>query len=170
MVLMIGAGLGWLVRSAHIQRDAVAAIENAGGGAMYDWQWKNGKYLRVGQPWAPRWLVDLIGIDYFGHVTSVVLCTHTLATDAAIAQVGHLTRVEDLSLPESSVCDEGLSHLKSLTALVYLDLSGTKVTDAGLVHLTRMTKLSSLQLARTHVTDAGTKALKQALPGVTIYP
>ena len=26
LVLVIGAGLGWLVRSAHIQRDAVAAI------------------------------------------------------------------------------------------------------------------------------------------------
>ena len=26
VVLVIGAGLGWIVRQAHIQRDAVAAI------------------------------------------------------------------------------------------------------------------------------------------------
>ncbi len=31
VVLGIGAGLGWIVREAHIQRDVVAAIKNAGG-------------------------------------------------------------------------------------------------------------------------------------------
>ena len=37
LVLVIGAGVGWLVRSARIQRDAVAAIQNAGGSVSYDW-------------------------------------------------------------------------------------------------------------------------------------
>lgn len=31
LVLVVGAGLGWLVRCAQIQREAVAAIQNAGG-------------------------------------------------------------------------------------------------------------------------------------------
>ena len=31
VVLVIGGWLGWLVRSARIQREAVAAIEEAGG-------------------------------------------------------------------------------------------------------------------------------------------
>ena len=30
LVLVIGVGMGWIVRRARIQRDAVAAIENAG--------------------------------------------------------------------------------------------------------------------------------------------
>ena len=42
LVVMTGAGLSWLVRSAHIQRDAVAAISNAGGDVAYDWDWSNG--------------------------------------------------------------------------------------------------------------------------------
>ena len=37
LVLLIGAGLGWLVRSARIQREAVAAIETAEGEVSYDW-------------------------------------------------------------------------------------------------------------------------------------
>jgi hypothetical protein len=38
LVLACGAGLAWLVRSARIQRDAVAAIENAGGSVAYEWR------------------------------------------------------------------------------------------------------------------------------------
>jgi hypothetical protein len=38
LVLVIGAGLGWIVRQAHIQRDAVAAIKKADGVVRYDWQ------------------------------------------------------------------------------------------------------------------------------------
>jgi hypothetical protein len=34
-VLVIGAGLGWLVRRSHVQRDAVAAISRAGGLVEY---------------------------------------------------------------------------------------------------------------------------------------
>ncbi len=39
LVLVIGAWLGWMVRSARIQREAVAAIENAGGEVLYDREW-----------------------------------------------------------------------------------------------------------------------------------
>ena len=73
LVLVIGGWLGWLVRSARIQREAVAAIKNAGGTVKYDWEWSNGSMIPAGKPWAPRWLVDLIGVDYFGHVTAVWL-------------------------------------------------------------------------------------------------
>jgi hypothetical protein len=31
LVLVVGAGLGWIVHPAHVQRDAVAAITMAGG-------------------------------------------------------------------------------------------------------------------------------------------
>ena len=30
-VIVIGAGLGWIVHQAHVQRDAVEAIKKAGG-------------------------------------------------------------------------------------------------------------------------------------------
>jgi hypothetical protein len=43
LVLVIGAGLGWLVRSARIQREAVVAIVEDGGVVVYDWQESNGR-------------------------------------------------------------------------------------------------------------------------------
>ena len=91
LVLVIGAGLGWLVRSAQVQGDAVAAIRRAGGSVSYDWERNNGKSVPGGKPWAPKWLVDLIGVDYFALVTSVWL--KPAPTDGAFIEVGHLTQL-----------------------------------------------------------------------------
>ena len=50
LVLVIGGWLGWIVRSARIQREAVAAIEKAGGRVKYDWEWSGGKQIPGGDP------------------------------------------------------------------------------------------------------------------------
>jgi hypothetical protein len=68
LVLVIGGWFGWIVRSARLQREAVAAITKAGGTVTYNWEWRNGKSTPGGKPWAPKRLVDLLGVDYFGHV------------------------------------------------------------------------------------------------------
>jgi internalin A len=168
LVLVIGAWLGWIVRSARIQRDAVAAIKNAGGNVRYDWERNNCEGIPGGKPCAPPWLVDLIGADYFGHVTGVAVSSPTPVTAATLAHVGRLSRLEMLGLSSSSVDDEGLANLKRLNELVYLDLGGTQVTDVGILHLSGLTKLRALGLAGTKVTDAGVKELQQALPSLTI--
>jgi hypothetical protein len=46
LVLLIGTGLGWIVRSARIQRDAVEAIVKSGGAVKYDWEYKDGRIVR----------------------------------------------------------------------------------------------------------------------------
>jgi hypothetical protein len=192
VVLVIGAGLGWIVRQAHIQRDAVAAIWKAGGVIQYEWQWRDGNSTPLGKPWAPTWLVELIGVDYFGHVTLAEIQWPSTGPDALLAQVGRLTQL-DVLISSASLSDAGLVHLQGLTKLELLDISGTKitdarlvhlkgltnlfrlvldgtqVTDAGLAHLKGLTNLESLNLANTRVTDAGVGELKRALPGVTIH-
>jgi hypothetical protein len=168
LVLIIGAGMGWLVRSAHIERDAVAAIQRVGGSVRYDWQWNNGKYLKTAQPWAPRWLVDFIGVDYFGHVTDVVVTIPPNEVDAIMAQLGSLIQLERLSLVNSPVGDVRLAKLKGLTRMVDLDLSSTRVTDDGFSQLVGMAELTSLGLRNLYVSDAGTERLKRVLPRVKI--
>jgi hypothetical protein len=95
VVLVIGVGLGWIVRSAHIQRDAVAAIKKAGGRTFYDipstpvvsWHEPSGWRTLVG---------GYMGIDYVGHVT-IALITPT-GSDAncqeSLARVGDLGQLE----------------------------------------------------------------------------
>ena len=50
LVLVIGGGLGWVVRSAQLQREAVAAIQRAGGRVKYDWEWKSRSPIHNGRP------------------------------------------------------------------------------------------------------------------------
>jgi internalin A len=168
LVVLIGGWLGWMVRSARIQREAVAAINDAGGRVSYDWDWSDGQPIVGGKPWAPEWLTDLIGVDFFGHVTFVDLFSSSKATDATFTHVARLTQLETLLIGSSPRGDDELAHLKSLSKLSGLVLIGTRVTDAGLAHLKGMTNLSFLYLIGTQVTDAGMRELKQALPGVWI--
>jgi internalin A len=177
-VLVIGVCLGWLVRSARIQREAVAAITRAGG-VRYGSGWTSESYNPGVKPVKPGWLADRIGVDYFAHVTDVRLFWSSPAIDEAIVQVGRLGRVERLTVHQFSVSaaraaqlegltnvsalnldvvwstDAGLVQLTGLTNLSKLDLTCTQVTDAGLAELPRLTKLSELVLCATRVTDAG---------------
>jgi hypothetical protein len=144
LVLIFGGELGWIVHRTQVQRDAVAAIGRAGGRAIYDWEWANGqRVLNAGAP-GPRWLVDRLGVDYFGNL---------VVADFTGTRVG----------------DAGLAHLEGLTDLRVLSLSRTGVGDAGLVHLEGLTGLQTLDLGLTGVGDTGVKKLQRALPKVKIY-
>ena len=69
IVLVLGCGLGWVVRRAHVQRDAVAAIERCGGRVWYDWEVRRSRVQADGEyiggisrkksvsRW-PKWLVS----------------------------------------------------------------------------------------------------------------
>jgi hypothetical protein len=112
IVLVFGGWLGWLVRTAHIQRHAVAAIRKAGGWVTYDWAWKDGQPIPNGRPWAPQWLVDWLGADYFGYVIRASNSTSEWS-DADMVPIGHLSRLEALALNSSRVTETGLANLKN---------------------------------------------------------
>ncbi|MGO9464777.1 MAG: hypothetical protein ACLQVF_11580 [Isosphaeraceae bacterium] len=74
LVLVLGAWLGWFVRNARIQHDAVAAVQRAGGSVAYDIDWRNEGFNPYARPWTPmrlldgklwgtKWLIDHLGID-----------------------------------------------------------------------------------------------------------
>ena len=169
LVFVIGAGLGWTVRPAHVQRDAVAAIRKAGGSVSYNSELSIEKYLPAGQTGALSSLVNLVGIDYFGHVTEACADNMSAATlDEVLPKVGRLAQVQSLRLSNSAISDAGLVHLKGMTNLSVLLLDHTQVSDAGLVHLKGLTNFSFLELDGTQVTDAGVKELTRALPSLRI--
>ncbi len=186
LVLVIGAWLGWLVRGARIQREAVAAIKNAGGVVSYDRESSDKKAIPEGKPWPPRWLVDLTGVDYFARVTEVSFVSTatdtTIArrkglsrigtlngapvTDATLAYLNGLTDISALSLRGADITDAGLAQLSGLTKLSDLDLFGTPVSDIGLAHLKGLTNLSSLNLMNTQANDASLAHLRD-LPNLS---
>jgi hypothetical protein len=62
-----------------------------------------------------------------------------------------------VDLRAGKTTDADLAQLKGLTRLQTLNLNLTKVTDAGLVHLKGMMQLEELGLGMTAVGDAGTR-------------
>jgi Leucine rich repeat len=155
LVLVIGVGLGWIVRQAHIQRDAVAAILAAGGSVKYDWEWSNGKTIPSGKPWAPRWLINLIGVDYFGHVTAVEFELPYSLTDGPIVEFAHFTRLQRLVFTGKTMSVAGLKSLKGLAHLWQLDLARSLLTDTEAASLREQTSLKSLRLRSEALTDVG---------------
>jgi hypothetical protein len=182
VVLVICGWLGWVVRCARIQCTTVAELRKAGAFAVYDWNWKNGR-VNHGKPWRPKWLVDAIGIDYFGSVNYVGIfhpsekvlfhsgqlgevqelgiVNQEEITDGGLAHVKGLTKLSKLNLFKSRVTDAGMVHLKGVTGLKELNLNATRITDSGLANLEDLTKLSDLNLSHTIVTNAGMAHLKK---------
>ena len=136
-VLVIGLGLGWIVRTvqnARFQRESVGAITAAGGMVEYETESPKESATLELKTWAPAWLVKLIGIDYFCHITGVALsprisgialspsiaasASSPTETDAVIAKIRRFTHLKELSLAQCPVSDAGLAHLKTLTGLV----------------------------------------------------
>ena len=179
-VLILGGGMGWMVHCAQVQRDALAAIKRSSHAVRYDWEYTEGRLVQGGKPWEPKWLADLLGVDYFHNVTMVSLSGKL--TDADMAWLGKLSRIDTLVIDPSNLSDIGLSHLARLTSLRWLtielssrktdalivrlmrlkvldrlrglNLEGSSITETGQGHLDGLTGLELLGLADTRVTDA----------------
>ena len=156
-VLVLGGWLGWIVRGARIQREAVAAIQRGGGSVRYDWEWATFRYLPDGRlvqpmpkpgskpPW-PEWLVARLGPDYFGGVKEVVV--GPTDPDLVMARVARLGRVASLRIaPGAGITDAGLRQIRSLTSLESFSITppaSDRITAAGLEGLEGLTGLRRL--------------------------
>ena len=106
-VLIVGGLLGWFLRSVRLQREAVEAIQRAGGWVAYDWPWADhGAYLgKITEPpwWAPiaqdvEPTLKVVGQDYAKWVVVMHMWGryNVQAEDAVMVHVGRLTRLERL--------------------------------------------------------------------------
>jgi internalin A len=156
-VLVIGSGLGWLSHSARVQRLAVAALEEAGASVVYNW----GDPSRPPgsgptEPPYPRWAVDALGPDFFGHVVQVNYKGDRRFGDEQMTALGRLPRLDSVWIEGSAVTDAGLAHLRDLTRLNCLGLCWNKgITDGGLVHLRGLENLEDLSLLYTGIEGRG---------------
>ncbi len=146
LVLVLGGGLGWVVHQARVQRDAVAVIERTRGRIGYNWQQRpDGEFDPQGKPPAPKWLVDRLGPDYFGHVVWVILGKQ--AGDAEMAHVLRLHRLKIFVDNGSGVTDAQALRLGNMTHLETIDLHGPKhLTGATLAGMSRLSRLKVLRV------------------------
>lgn len=156
LIAVVAAGLGWMVRSAREQRQAVEAIRARGGFVEYDYRYNStlNQRLPKGESWQPGWLRRLLGDDYFHNIIVVGLDENHDATDADLSQVARLRHLKRLYLGGGKITDDGLAQLQGLTDLRLLVLWGNPITGDGLKHLRHLQNLKHLDLSRTRVTDS----------------
>jgi hypothetical protein len=130
-VLVSGGWLGWICHQSRVQREAVAAIEAAGGGVQYDWQWDSATLqLKPGSS-RPGWLRRVLGPGFFEEV-AVVVFFDRVADENASRHIGELRQVRPFNL---NVTNEGTAHLGAITTLQGLEIDGTEVNDKGVKYL-----------------------------------
>jgi hypothetical protein len=125
--LVIAVLLGWREYLVHAQREAVAAIERAGGAV----------------------LAHLAGLTKLKRLR----LSGKQVTNAGLAHLGAMRQMEHLSLRQTRITT--LEPIRAMTQLKFLDLVGSPIDDAGLKPVTGFTKLELLWLGSTRVSDAG---------------
>jgi hypothetical protein len=147
LVTVFAVWFGWLAHQARQQKETVAWVREMEGTVYYDYEVdEDGQPIDDAKPPGPKWLRDIVGIDFMADVVEVNL-TFTQVSD--VTPLAGLTSLQELTLINTPVSD--LTPLAGLTNLQKLDLWGAPVSD--LTPLAGLTNLQELDLAITPVSD-----------------
>lgn len=182
MLLLVLACAGLLAAFDHYlgkpgreQAAAIATIEKLGGEVKTE-------------PAVPEWLArymssprryelaQLIAGRHYREITSITVrgtnADEILNVLPQLRGVQGAGAIRSISLNESSVTDEGLSHIAACKHLIYLQLANTAISDSGLVHLRECSELEQLDVSFCHnVTDRSVAVFKrlQNLRSLVVY-
>jgi hypothetical protein len=146
--------------------EAIAAVEKTGGSAMPLFQGSpllQVSFARLDPPAGDAALASLAGVAE--QVAWLDLNGAQASDWSPLAKLKNLSR---LHLEHSSATDATLAHVAGLTRLEYLNVFGTAITDAGLEHLKSVKSLRRLYVWQTKVSFEAAEALKAAVPGLAI--
>lgn len=137
------AWLGWRLRKAERQQQAVAEIERLGGKVFYDHQ------MAGMEPNGPPWLRDWLGEHVFDRVVRVEL--GGIEGLADISLLGDWDDLQFVFLHFTDVSD--LAPLADKPKLEFISLSHTRVEEIDA--LRGSPRLEGVDLSRTSVRDLG---------------
>jgi hypothetical protein len=147
LVLIVVGGLGWVIHRAHVQRDAVAAIQRVGGHVGYSWQRSKGAWISPPpKPPGPEWVRRTLGPHFLETATYVFLQGEE-CDDESLRAACRLPWLEELGVVDTSVTDASAEDLRHLTNLRSLDLRLNRITPRPLRHIGGMSELRELKLA-----------------------
>jgi hypothetical protein len=144
-------GCSWLavkMRQAQREREAGAAIEQAGGMVLWS------------EPSDPKWLRCLVGDSLFVHVDGADLSGTDISDAGLLEHVCGLAKLNGLGLSNCrKVTDVGIRHICRMRQLHFLNLTDTQATDACVEELDKLDMLEDLDIGGPHLTEAGLEHL-----------
>lgn len=88
--------------------------------------------------------------------------------DQHLATIGKFENLAHLRLEMNPITDAGVAQLQGLGKLEYLNLYGTRLSDKSIAHLARLEKLRDLFVWRTAITAAGIAQLQRTRAGLNV--
>lgn len=152
VVLVIGIVLGWKVRHASRQRNAVAVIRQAGGYVFYEPPDPRGASGSSESSRPLVWVRNAIGGDYFYDVSGVFFFHYGQYRSAepadlgVFAAVGSLDRLEEFLNDHLTADDQALTLLARAANIKRLSLVLHPKAGTGLAHLQGLRHLEWLSL------------------------
>jgi hypothetical protein len=140
---------------ARRQQRSVARIQELHGAVAFAFELDSqGNWKQNPQPFVPAWIRNAVGEEYFRRVAIINFDEGSDPTDDDLRVLEDLTDVQQLTLSNrKKVTDAGLAHLAGLTRLNVLVLDGTSVTGPGLHYLRDLQQLEGLTFSSTALTD-----------------
>jgi hypothetical protein len=164
--------LAWQLHRAKQQKEAVAGIRAAGGWVHYDYERPDSLTASIdpeARPWEPKWLLALVGIDFFHDVVEVNMVyegdgqerqDNTKPPVNIAPQLAHFPRLRWLLMSGPFIDDKGMDAVGRLKRLEsFYQWNGQHITDAGVAHLRDMPRLKYIHLASSQVGDRGMETL-----------
>ncbi len=144
LVVVISIPLGWKVNRARNQRVVVEELQKLNAVIEYDYEKVPGNPFIRQPPPAPKWLTDLLGIEYFGDVVKVEV-EGPQVNDETIALVARLPELHSAGFASrGGITDSGLVHFARMHKLEEAILSSNRIAGTGLVFLTGLKRLKLL--------------------------
>lgn len=88
--------------------------------------------------------------------------------DQHLATIGKFENLAHLRLEMNPITDAGVAQLQGLGKLEYLNLYGTRLSDKSIAQLARLEKLRDLFVWRTAITAAGIAQLQRTRAGLNV--
>lgn len=115
----------------------------------------------------------LESLSRWSQVEALMINSSRGITDDGLAHLACMTQLKHLWFVAEgggtlSVSDAGLAHLGQVPRLESVMVSGVGISDAGLKHLEGIKQLKQILLKRTSVSEAGAKHLQQMLPNCQV--
>jgi Leucine-rich repeat (LRR) protein len=159
------AWLGSRIERKRNQQQTVDMFREYGGGIRFDYQQPSGAGTANGPAWLRSLLgenvfSEVIEVHFIG-ASDLVQGTGGKVTDEVLKKIESLSEVKTLHLTMTpKITDAGIASVSRLKKLNYLAIGGTQVTNAGLANLKELPQLEHLFLGGNRISDSGLENLK----------
>lgn len=184
LVTIAAVACGWTKKRLRDRRDAVIAVERAGGTIGYAvagpaWLRKivddersfwNPTQVFIGSKYQinDESLAALDGALHDFDDLEMLDIRSTRITDASAVVIGECTGIIRLQLSDTNVGDTTVRAIRNCWRLRSLHLDNTKVTDDCIDDLCQLSTLTKLSLTNTAITQSGIEALRKRLPNCNV--